>query len=67
MTKNEFLSSLRSKLQGLPPADIDERIGFYSEMIDDRMDEGKSEEEAISAATNGEVGKRFVMEARSGV
>ena len=48
MTKKEFLSSLRSKLQGLPPEDIDERIGFYSEMIDDRMDEGKSEEEAIA-------------------
>ena len=42
MTKKEFLSSLRSKLQGLPPSDIDERIGFYCEMIDDRMDEGKS-------------------------
>lgn len=52
MTKNEFLSSLRSKLQGLPPADIDERIGFYSEMIDDRMDEGKSEEEAVNEIGN---------------
>ena len=48
MTKKEFLSSLRSKLQGLPPSDIDERISFYSEMIDDRMDEGKSEEEAVN-------------------
>lgn len=48
MKKQEFLSSLRSKLQGLPPSDIDERISFYSEMIDDRMDEGKSEEEAVA-------------------
>ena len=52
MTKKEFLSSLRSKLQGLPPSDIDERISFYSEMIDDRMDEGKSEEEAIAEIGN---------------
>ena len=52
MTKKEFLSSLRSKLQGLPPSDIDERISFYSEMIDDRMDEGKSEEEAVSEIGN---------------
>ena len=52
MTKKEFLSSLRSKLQGLPPEDIDERIGFYSEMIDDRMDEGKSEEEAVADIGN---------------
>ena len=48
MTKKEFLSELRSKLQGLPPADIDERVSFYEEMINDRIDEGKSEEEAIS-------------------
>lgn len=52
MKKQEFLSSLRSKLQGLPPSDIDERISFYSEMIDDRMDEGKSEEEAVSEIGN---------------
>ena len=43
---------MRSKLQGLPPSDIDERISFYSEMIDDRMDEGKSEEEAVSEIGN---------------
>ena len=52
MTKKEFLSSLRSKLQGLPPSDIDERIGFYSEMIDDRIDEGKSEEDAVAEIGN---------------
>lgn len=48
MTKKEFLSELRSKLQGLPPVDIDERVSFYEEMINDRMDEGKTEEEAVA-------------------
>lgn len=48
MTKTEFLSSLREKLTGLPPKDIDERINFYEEMINDRMDEGKTEEEAVA-------------------
>ena len=48
MTKKEFLSELRSKLQGLPPEDIDERVSFYEEMINDRMDEGKTEEEAVA-------------------
>ena len=52
MTKNEFLSSLRSKLQGLPPADIDERVSFYEEMIDDRIDEGESEESAVAEIGN---------------
>ena len=52
MTKNEFLSLLRSKLQGLPPADIDERVSFYEEMIDDRIDEGESEENAVAEIGN---------------
>lgn len=47
MKKDEFLSQLRNSLRGLPPADIDERVSFYSEMIDDRVEEGLSEEEAI--------------------
>lgn len=47
MSKNEFLEELRSKLKGLPKEDVDERIEFYSEAIDDRIEEGKTEEEAI--------------------
>ena len=47
MTKQLFLSELRERLVGLPKEDIDERVSFYEEMINDRMDEGKSEEEAI--------------------
>ena len=47
MRKEEFLKELKDKLKGLPPEDIDDRVGFYSEMIDDRVDEGKSEEEVI--------------------
>ena len=52
MTKQEFLSSLRGKLQGLPQQDIDERVSFYEEMINDRIDEGKSEEEAVNELGN---------------
>ena len=49
MTKNEFLEQLRRGLSGLPMEDIDERLNFYSEMIDDRIEEGLSEAEAVSA------------------
>ncbi|MBO6263865.1 MAG: DUF1700 domain-containing protein [Clostridia bacterium] len=49
MNKQEFLTSLRSALSGLPKADIEERIAFYGEMIDDRIEEGMSEEEAVAA------------------
>ncbi len=48
MNKQEFLSGLKAKLIGLPQDDIDERIGFYSEMIDDRVEDGLSEEQAIT-------------------
>lgn len=49
MTKREFLTELREALAGLPQRDIDERIAFYSEMIDDRMEEGLPEQEAVAA------------------
>ena len=49
MNKQEFLSQLRSGLSGLPWEDADEHVAFYSEMIDDRMDDGLSEEEAVAA------------------
>ena len=48
MDKKEFLSELEKRLQGLPKADIEERLEFYSESIDDRVEEGKTEEEAIN-------------------
>lgn len=53
MSKNEFLDRLRGALAGLPQDDIEERVTFYSEMIDDRVEDGLSEEEA--AAEMGEV------------
>ncbi len=49
MLKPEFLNSLRKALSGLPQPDIEERLTFYSEMIDDRMEEGLSEEDAVLA------------------
>lgn len=49
MSKQEFLAQLRKGLSGLPQADIEEHLAFYSEMIDDRMEEGLLEEEAVSA------------------
>lgn len=49
MDKQEFLAQLRKGLSGLPQKDIEERLTFYGEMIDDRMEEGLSEEEAVFA------------------
>ena len=48
MGKQEFLSLLKNGLQGLPQKEIEEHLSFYGEMIDDRMEEGLSEAEAVS-------------------
>lgn len=47
MTKKEFFDLFRQELAGLPKDELENRVGFYEEMIDDRMAEGRSEEEAI--------------------
>ena len=49
MNKQEFLAELQKGLSGLPQEDRDERLAFYGEMLDDRMEEGLSEEEAVAA------------------
>ena len=49
MTKQEFLDRLRRSLAGIPGEDAEERLSFYDEMIDDRMEEGLSEEEAVAS------------------
>ncbi len=49
MRKQEFMDRLREKLSDLPIAETEERLGFYEEMIDDRIEEGLSEEEAVAA------------------
>ena len=48
MTKQAFLSALEEKLTGLPRANIESCLAFYSEIIDDRMEDGLSEEDAVA-------------------
>ena len=48
MNKQEFLSRLRQELSGLPQDDVEERLAFYTEMIDDLVEDGLSEEEAVA-------------------
>ena len=47
MKKSEFLNCLRASLGGLPREDVERSEEYYSEMIDDRMEEGLSEEDAV--------------------
>ena len=48
MTKQDFLARLRKGLAGLPQDDVEERLTFYGEMLEDRMEDGLSEEEALA-------------------
>lgn len=48
MNKQEFLVALREKLNGFPMEDLEERLLFYSEMLDDYIEDGLTEEEAVA-------------------
>lgn len=49
MNKIEFISKLKLKLSNLPSEEVEDRINFYVEMIEDRIEEGLSEEQAIQS------------------
>jgi len=49
MKKVEFLAQLRTALGDLPPEDAARTLEYYGEAIDDRMDDGEPEEEAVAA------------------
>ena len=48
MRKQEFLLKLKRKISRIPKNELNERLNFYSEMIDDRVEAGFSEEEAVA-------------------
>ena len=49
MKKKEFLEKLQASLWAMPETDKQRSVDYYAEMIDDRMEDGLSEEEAVAA------------------
>ena len=49
MNKTEFLSRLRINLCGASEQDVKTAEDFYCEMIDDRVESGMSEQEAVDS------------------
>ena len=49
MNKQEFLYELKGKLWALSEEEKKSSLEYYTEMIDDRMEDGLSEEEAVAA------------------
>ena len=64
MNKREFLKALEKRLKNLPKKEIQKSLAFYSEIIDDRMEEGDSEAEAVkNLGTPDEVAREILSDA----
>ena len=64
MNKQQFLAAIAAKLQGLPQADIDKSLDFWEEMIDDRVEDGMTEEAAVAAMGSAEeIAAQILMDA----
>ncbi len=49
MIREEFLNELKNALSGMDEDEISSVLAYYSEMIDDRVEAGMSEEDAVNA------------------
>ncbi len=49
MNKEQFLAAVRERLSALPRDDVEQSLDYYGEMIDDRVEDGLSEEQAVEA------------------
>jgi hypothetical protein len=47
MKKNEFLNLLKDSISNLPYSEVEKIISFYTEAIEDRMEDGLNEEKAV--------------------
>ena len=55
MNKAQFIAELRRRISQLPPAEIEKSAAYYEEMIDDRIEDGKTEEQAVAELEDVEV------------
>lgn len=62
MNKEHFLSELSRRLDGLNGNDLYRTLEYYAEMIDDRVEDGMSEEAAVAALGDLEAIAREIMQ-----
>ena len=62
MNKRKFLRALSRALRGMPRAERAQSLEYYGEMIQDRMEEGLSEEEAVARLGSVEEITRQILE-----
>lgn len=61
MNKQEYLAQLRAALACLPEGEIEESVAFYAEMIDDRVADGLTEEEAMAQLDDPKAAARAII------
>ena len=63
MTKNELLMELRACLWTLPNDEVQSALDYYSEIIDDQIEDGISEQDAVaSLGSVKEIASQFLGE-----
>lgn len=63
MNKQEFLEKLESALAGLGAEEIKKSTDFYAEMLDDAVENGENEEEAVARlGTVEEIARKIINE-----
>ena len=61
MNKEAYLQRIRQLLQTLPEEDRERSLAFYAESIDDRMEDGMSEEEAVASLESPEEAAKSIL------
>lgn len=63
MDKRTFLTELALELSMLPEEDVRRTVAYYEELIDDRMEDGCPEAEAVAAmGSPAEVARQYLLE-----
>ena len=63
MDKQQFASALRARLEGLPEEDVQSSLEYYVEMIEDRIEDGMPETEAVAAVGGvDEIAEQILMD-----
>jgi uncharacterized membrane protein len=66
MSKGEFLQSLERLLKSLSKSEREKSLSYYSEIIDDYMEDGYSEEDAVEQVGNPGVIAQEILEEQEG-
>ena len=61
MNKASYLAQIRQLLQNLPEEDRERSLAFYAESIDDRIEDGMSEEEAVASLESPEEAAKTIL------